>query len=210
MPDLDIMLRAHLDAATPTTATGLAGVRRRARRTRGRRVAAGTLAVAAVVGAGAVLLGGPEAPGAATIARHPSPTDPPAPDPDRPHGALGEDSSTSCVAAYPRDLADRQFAFDGTVTGIGPGTTNRPGKGRLDGPSVTFDVERWYSGGAGPEARVDMQTDPADIPVGTRLLVSGDDRWGQSELHDPIGWTCGFVRYWEQDEATEWAMRFRR
>lgn len=40
--------------------------------------------------------------------------------------------------------------------------------------------------------------------VGTRLLVSGEPRWGGEPLEDPLAWTCGFTQPWSEDAAAEW------
>ncbi len=48
------------------------------------------------------------------------------------HGALGSSAALSCVEEYsPRAVTGRSFAFDGTITDIGPGTTNRDGFGHV-------------------------------------------------------------------------------
>ncbi|WP_436536359.1 hypothetical protein [Actinoplanes sp. HUAS TT8] len=117
----------------------------------------------------------------------------------------------SCVKAYsPKTLAENAFAFDGTVTGIGPGRTDRsPNPASLDLRSVTFQVHTWFKGGSGATATVDMASLTEDpVPayrIGTRLLVSGMPRWGGAPLDDAVAWGCGFTRYYSPSTAAEWA-----
>jgi hypothetical protein len=118
------------------------------------------------------------------------------------------------VEAYsPEAVAGRGFAFDGTVTEIGPAGSNRPGV-ELDLSAVTFRVHTWFRGGTGDTVTVDMDSPglvssagPAVPPydVGTRLLVSGEPRWGGAPLDDPIAWSCGFTRPYDPRTAAEWA-----
>ncbi len=132
------------------------------------------------------------------------------------HGPLASGAAVSCFKEYsPREVAHRSFAFDGIVTEIGPGTTNREGEGQLRLSSVTFAVNEWFSGGSTESATVDMLPPTPDgtsaetgqsYDVGTRLLVSGEPRWGGVDpLADAIAWdTCGFTRYWDQETADAW------
>lgn len=131
-------------------------------------------------------------------------------------GPVGQGSSAtaSCVEEYsPTTLSNRAFAFDGTVTGIGPGTTNKPDKGRLDTAAVTFTVNEWFAGGTAPSVTVDVMTPAREAAggpnsayaTGTRLLVSGEPRWGGEPLDDAIAYSCGgFTRYYEPSVADEW------
>lgn len=41
--------------------------------------------------------------------------------------------------------------------------------------------------------------------VGTRLLVSGESRWGEEILRDGLAWGCGFTRHHDADMASLWA-----
>lgn len=122
-------------------------------------------------------------------------------------GTLGEGSASSCVATYsPSAVAERSFAFDGTVVGIAEGTTNKPGMGDLDTVAVTFDVTEWFRGGSGPRVTVDMGRFGA-AAVGDRLLVAGELRWGGAPLEDAIAWQCGgggFTRDYEKEVAAQW------
>ena len=42
----------------------------------------------------------------------------------------------------------------------------------------------------------------------TRLLVSGEPRWGGDALDDPIAWPCGFTQPWTEEAAAEWETAF--
>ncbi|MGZ4625725.1 MAG: hypothetical protein ACXV3S_05460 [Kineosporiaceae bacterium] len=133
----------------------------------------------------------------------------------QPTGALWGTGATSCVQGYsPAAVAGRSFAFDGTVTSIGPGRTDRPGKGRLNSVSATFSVSEWFAGGSGATVTIDMpppggghvilEEGPPPYQVGSRLLVSGEPRWGGAPLSDPIAWGCGFSRYFDKATADSW------
>jgi hypothetical protein len=143
-----------------------------------------------------------------------------APPPSAQQGALfgGPDSAVSCVKEYsPQEVARRSFAFDGTVTGIGQATTGRSDRGPLSLAGVTFEINEWFKGGSEDTVMVDLPPPVAAgrsregsesssaYEVGTRLLVSGEPRWGGlAPLKDPIAWGCGFTRYWDQKTAEDW------
>jgi hypothetical protein len=131
----------------------------------------------------------------------------------------GSSVSTSCIEGYsPAALAGSSFAFDGTVTAIGPALSNRPGVA-LPLVGVTFRVNQWFRGGSGPTVTVDMDPSPtansssdSSVPayaVGTRLLVSGAPRWGGAPLDAAIAWGCGFTRSYDPQTAAEWAAATR-
>ena len=132
----------------------------------------------------------------------------------------GSGVSTSCIEGYsPAALARSPFAFDGTVTAIGPARSNRPGA-TLPLASVTFRVNQWFRGGSGRTVTVDMDPSPTansstgddSVPaygVGTRLLVSGAPRWGGAPLDAAIAWGCGFTRSYDAQTAAEWAAATR-
>ncbi len=136
-------------------------------------------------------------------------------------GALRGDAAGSCVEEYnPQTLATRAFAFDGVVVDILPGRTNGPGGGALDLRAVTFDVEEWFSGDGEDQVTVEMYA-PAVAPsatrtdettpsyeLGTRLLVSGEPRWGGDPLEEGIAWGCGFTRYHDPAAAGTWREAF--
>lgn len=113
-------------------------------------------------------------------------------------GNQGTDSSsdalTSCAETYsPSGVAARAFAFDGVVVRVGPSVSDRGDGANLGLPGVTFEVREWFVGGSVDSVTVDMQLPPGDFPVGSRLLVSGEARWGGGPLDYPIAWSCGFT-----------------
>jgi hypothetical protein len=118
----------------------------------------------------------------------------------------------------PRAILRRDFAFDGTVVTIGDGGSDRQGKARLNYAGVTFAVNDWYVGGAGPSVTVDMAPPgggarldeaPPTYEVGTRLLVSGASRWGGIGVDDALAWGCGFTRYYDAETAQAWSTATR-
>jgi hypothetical protein len=130
-------------------------------------------------------------------------------------GALFSAETTSCVESYnPAAVRGRAFAFDGEVVEVGPSVTNRSDGSELAMVGVTFAVREWFSGGGDDTFTVDMlPPDQASEPssehgpayaLGSRLLVSGEPRWGGQPLESPIAWTCGFTRYYDQDAAAQW------
>jgi hypothetical protein len=114
---------------------------------------------------------------------------------------------------------ERAFAFDGTVTEVATTDLADP-EGNSLGPiaDVTFDVHEWYTGDLGRSFTIDM-TPPVTTDhgsdsewgqpyaVGTRLLVSGESRWGGGPS-DAVAWGCGFSRYFSTEEASEWRTIF--
>jgi hypothetical protein len=130
-------------------------------------------------------------------------------------GPVPETASASCAEVYaPQAIGKRAVAFDGTITGTGAGTSNKVGKGALATKAVTFRVNEWWRGGTGGSVTVDMMSpggtpqanDEQGVPyeVGTRLLVSGEPRWGGQPLDDAIAWGCGFTRYYDEATASSW------
>lgn len=132
----------------------------------------------------------------------------------QPSGALGGGGAASCVEDYsPGAVAGRAFAFDGTVTAIDAGRTDRTGKGELDFVAATFTVTEWFAGGSDGTAIVDLPPPgeldtlyevPPAYQIGSRLLVSGEPRWGGAPLADAIAWGCGFTRYYDKSTADSW------
>jgi hypothetical protein len=143
-----------------------------------------------------------------------------------PSGRAGQpvpgNAAASCVYDYsPAAIAAHaDFAFDGTVTAIGPARSNRGDAGDLTGlAGVTLHVNQWFKGGSAESVVVDMPTpanattgeDSGGAPgygLGTRLLVSGAARWGGTDpLKSAIAWWgCGgFTRYYSSALATSWA-----
>jgi hypothetical protein len=130
-------------------------------------------------------------------------------------GPLPEGGAASCAELYaPEALTGRAFAFDGVVVEVGPSVSDRGDEGDLDLPGVTFEVREWFSGGRADTVTVDMQPPTAGnaapsgpgyaYGIGSRLLVSGEARWGGSSLEDPIAWGCGFTRYYDRETAAAW------
>jgi hypothetical protein len=118
-----------------------------------------------------------------------------------------------CVEFYaPNAVTRRAFAFDGVVVQVGSSVSDRGDEADLGLPGVTFEVREWFSGGRADTVTVDMQppgsADPSDpgnaYGIGSRLLVSGEARWGGSPLEHPIAWGCGFSRYYDPETATTW------
>lgn len=130
-------------------------------------------------------------------------------------GALPDGGAASCVESYtPKALTGRAFAFDGVVVEIGASVSDLGDDGDLGLPGVTFKVRKWFSGGRTDTVTVDMQlptagsdsdSSPGDAyNIGSRLLVSGEARWGGAPLDAPIAWGCGFSRYYDPQTATAW------
>lgn len=101
--------------------------------------------------------------------------------------------SASCIEQYsPQALADRSFAFDGTVD-------------RIDGDEVTFQVGRWFKGAArdtvtltatGMTGTAITSAGGPNLSVGGRFLVAGEDHFA---------WPCGFTQPYDPAVATQWA-----
>lgn len=132
-------------------------------------------------------------------------------------GALfsSADATTSCVESYaPTAVPTRAFAFDGEVVAVGPPVSNHSDGADLDVVGVTFTVHEWFAGHSGDTFTVDMlppdqgsdasSEDGPAYAVGSRLLVSGEPRWGGRPDESPIAWTCGFTRYYDQETADQW------
>jgi hypothetical protein len=145
--------------------------------------------------------------------------------PDGRSGDVFPGHAASCVEEYSAaTLARRAFAFDGTVTGIGPSPNDDPAWPSGGGPDpyvpVTFTVNRWYRGGDGATITVAMlppspstseiDTGNGSYQVGSRLLVTGEPRWGGRPLDRPVAWTCGFTRWYTAADAAVWDDVFRK
>lgn len=99
----------------------------------------------------------------------------------------------SCVETYSAEtLANRDFAFDGTVTGI-------------DGDSVTFAVNEAFGGDLGDSITLEAagmtgtsvtSAGGPSLAQGQRYLVAGDDQFV---------WACGFTQPYDEAVAAEWA-----
>lgn len=107
---------------------------------------------------------------------------------ETPGGGIG-----SCVETYSSDtLANRDFAFDGTVTAI-------------DGDSVTFTVNEAFQGDLGESITLQApgmtgtsvtSAGGPSLTQGNRYLVAGDDQFV---------WACGFTQPYDEALAAEWA-----
>ncbi len=132
------------------------------------------------------------------------------------------DGAASCVVDYsPHAVAtSTSFAFDGTVTSVGTSLTNNGTSADIEGlVSVTFTVNAWLQGGSAESITVDMpapeqseqasdETATVNYGVGSRLLVSGNERWPEDGATDDlIAWTgCGgFTLYYSDGVAESWA-----
>lgn len=132
-------------------------------------------------------------------------------------GPLPDGGAAGCVEQYsPAAVTNRAFAFDGVVVRIGAATTDH-GDSDLGLAGVTFTVREWFAGGSGSTVTVDMQPPVEDAGlsesgpaygIGSRLLVSGEPRWGGPALADPIAWGCQFTRYYDPDTAEAWDQAF--
>lgn len=114
--------------------------------------------------------------------------------PDTRTGAVPVSGETGCTQRYTASaVADRAFAFDGTVTGIGD-------------EGATFEVGEWLVGDGpgtvtirmGAPTTSDRSESAPSYSVGTRLLVSGETDDGMT------AWACGFTRYYDEETAAAW------
>lgn len=172
-------------------------------------LAAAVVAIAVFARSGGVPAGGIAAPppGASSVAVVPSATPhatatppaasanpTPAPSASETTGPISPGGGMAmCIESYDLStLANRQFAFDGTVTAI-------------DGDEVTFTVNHSYRGETGPGvtltasgmtgAVITLDGGPV-LAVGGRYLVSGDDQFA---------WACGFTQDFDATVADAWA-----
>ena len=131
-----------------------------------------------------------------------------------PTGPLPAIDTAGCPEYSPALVAAKDFALDGTVTGIGEQRfAPLPGETEADSYySVTFQVHAWYRGGAGESVTLHMDGPYPRTPGGqsletyahgTRLLVSGV--LSDVEGRGLIGEGCGFTRYYDEATAAEWA-----
>lgn len=128
-------------------------------------------------------------------------------------GGLPDGGTSGCVEEYtPQGITDRAFALDGTVTDIGA----RDGSGAVDSMyvPVTFAVHEWFHGSETSTVTVDVASPAVEgqatsvsagsFEVGSRLLVSGEPRWGGPALEDAVAWGCGFTRHYDEATADSW------
>jgi hypothetical protein len=179
-----------------------------ARRQRiGLALAAGTAGVVVAAGTAVVL--------ATDLLDKPAPDRLPATAPDRSTAAQAAESlplggpAMRCAEEYsPATLAGRGFGFDGTVIEV-----TEPAIDLY--VQVTFQVEEWFRGGDTDRFTVSMfppgevtSLENTTYQLGSRLLVSGEDRWGNDTLTDPIAWYCGFTRTYSPATADQWRQAF--
>lgn len=101
--------------------------------------------------------------------------------------------AASCVEPYTKAaLANRAFAFDGTVAAI-------------DGERVTFSIGRSFKGASGATITLDApgmtgtsitSAGGPSLVVGSRYLVAGDDHFA---------WACGYTQPYDEAVAAEWS-----
>jgi hypothetical protein len=131
---------------------------------------------------------------------------------EAPSRQLGQDAAMSCVEDYDvTTLVGRAFAFDGAVAAIAEDRSSG------DDPyiDVTFDVFDWFVGDGPDIVNVEMfppgnrtSVGTANYEVGSRLLISGEPRWGGTPLEAPVAWMCGFSRTYDTDTAASWREAF--
>ncbi|GAA3349153.1 hypothetical protein GCM10020358_70260 [Amorphoplanes nipponensis] len=198
------------DAERAPAAGALADdARRRARRHRRSRMAWGAGALVAASVTAVAVLGGTALRDAPTVEQAATSSPTSRPSGALPMGPLGE--VVSCAFGYsPREVGRSAFAFDGTVVAFGPAHSDRP-RGVLHHVGVTFTVSEWFAGGSGPTVTVDMpqpggwsEDGLVTYGLGSRLLVSGDHRWGGTTMADAIAGYCGFTRYYDEATADSW------
>ncbi len=118
--------------------------------------------------------------------------------------------SGSCAFAFTdRTLAERAWAFDGTATRESTGLDSHFGAV----PTTTFRVNHWYKGGSAAAVTVEFSFDRSEDQtihggIGTRLLVTGEPRWGGKPLDEPVAWGCGFTQVWTAQAAQQWSAVF--
>lgn len=107
----------------------------------------------------------------------------------------GSSVAASCVETYSLEtLAERDYAFDGTIESIEPGPDGSD--------AAVFDVEEWFKGGEGATATRRgsfsslTSAGGEDRNVGDRLLVAGDD---------DFAWDCGFTQPYDAEVAADWS-----
>lgn len=237
MHDLEATLRETFERHAQSISTQFGGgdalissvMQRRRRRTA--TIYAATLGPAAVIASFAVRPGSDgsdvqTAPGATQAGTSTQPTPPVAstlpprttaeptlPSTWPPSEPLATSGEASCVEEYsPTNLANRAFAFDGTVVAIREVT-----EPELTGSMVEVDfaVNEWFRAGDDEATATVEMFDPESLTsvdqtgldawtVGTRLLITGEPRWGGDPLDNAVAWYCGFSRTYNPDVAATW------
>ena len=132
---------------------------------------------------------------------------------------LASPSQVSCVTDYTLEqLSERGFAFDGTVVSVeapaGPGTVPAAELDSLPIINATLEVHEWFKAGDSNITSITVAMPPPDDTselndptwwgVGSRLLVTGESRWGTDPLDGPVAWMCGFSRTYDPATADAW------
>ena len=88
-------------------------------------------------------------------------------------------------------------------------------RGRARGPVGDLRGPPLVQGGWASEVgvwienlNVNSSVGTVEAEPGTRLLVSGEPRWGGDTLDDAIAWPCGFTQPWTEETASEWQTAF--
>ena len=132
-------------------------------------------------------------------------------------GTPSQGVAASCVSMFsPAELKKRAYAFDGTVLKIVE-QGDKPGPGPVY--LLTLQVHEWFkpADGAGtatvltfnpPEGSgYQVSVDFPDYTVGSRLLITGEPRWGGSNpLKDAVAFGCGFSRAYTPADAATWRL----
>lgn len=207
MPDLKSVLTEYVDANTPTLQPPYEQLhgRVRERHTRQIRWMVGASIATAVITAAAFVV---------PILEPAGPVDwvTSAP-PGRTHhtGPVPSGQAASCAYTYSPQAVSQytDFAFDGTVTGIG----RQPSDQFYDLP-VRLHVNEWFRGGPARIVVLDMPLSSPEtwredaappVTVGTRLLISGKTPTPHNSLHHhAMAWSCGFSRYYDPQTAAAW------
>jgi hypothetical protein len=148
----------------------------------------------------------------------PSSRTPDAPVAPSPSGALPAPALLRCTTSYSLETLRQtsSFAFDGTVTKIGPARDEDSDDGAY--VAVSFTVNQWFAGGDTDTVTVDMippevdafESTPPAYRTGTRLLVSGQLRSLTDADRGLVAEACsGFTRYYDADTATAWRGAYR-
>ncbi|MDP9464382.1 MAG: hypothetical protein M3P52_07145, partial [Actinomycetota bacterium] len=123
--------------------------------------------------------------------------------------ALQGDAQTSCVESYNAEtLRRRAFAFDGTIISIAHTLNEDPYV------AVSFQVNEWFAGGGPDTITIDMLAPlrstlgGPEYDTGSRLLISGEPRFGGAPLDSPNAWMCGFSRPYDTATADTWRDTF--
>lgn len=123
--------------------------------------------------------------------------------------ALEGNAEASCVESYSAEtLRQRAFAFDGTIVSIARTLNNDPEV------AVSFRVNEWFAGGGPQIITIDIlpphrsSVGAPEYDTDSRLLISGEPRFGGTPLESPVAWMCGFSRTYDAATADLWRDTF--